>query len=313
LFGSARGLVLGYLLDACLGDPRRRHPVAAYGAAVWRLERRMHAPVRPRGVVFWCVCVAAPVTASALLARRPGTRRTLLTAVTTWAVLGQRSLVREGLGLADALEREDLGEARSRLPALCGRDPWSLDRQQLARAGVESLAENTCDAVVAPLVWGVAFGVPGLVGYRAVNTLDAMVGNRSARHREFGWASARADDLANLLPARLAALLTCVAAPLVGGRPANAWATWRRYGRRHPSPNAGRCEAAAAGALGLRLGGRLEYPSGVEHRPVLGDGALPTAPDVRRAARLSAAVGVLAATLCAGVAAGTETIARSRR
>jgi adenosylcobinamide-phosphate synthase len=309
LAGSARGLVLGYLLDACLGDPRRHHPVAAYGALVWRLERRMHAPARTRGVVFWCVCVAAPVAASALPARLHGPptrgRGTLLTAMATWAVLGQRSLVREGLRLADALRLHDLGEARGRLPALCGRGPSSLDRQQLARAGVESLAENTADAVVAPLLWGALLGVPGLVGYRAVNTLDAMVGNRSDRHREFGWASARADDLANLVPARLTAALTCVAAPLVGGRTKTAWSTWRRYGHRHPSPNAGQCEAAAAGALGLRLGGRLEYPSGVEDRPVLGDGALPGAHDVRRAARLSAGVGLLAAALCAGVAAGT--------
>jgi adenosylcobinamide-phosphate synthase len=314
--GSARGLVLGYVLDACLGDPRRRHPVAAYGAVVWRLERRMHADARTRGMVFWCACVAAPVAASvaasAVLARRHGSLGTVLTAIATWAALGQRSLVREGLGLAGALERHDLDEARRRLPSLCGRDPSGLDGQDLARAGVESLAENTCDAVVAPLLWGAVFGVPGLVGYRAVNTLDAMVGNRSVRHREFGWASARADDVANLLPARLTALLTCLAAPLVGGRAATAWSTWQRDGHRHPSPNAGRCEAAAAGALGLRLGGRLAYPSGVEDRPVLGDGALPDAHDVRRAARLSAAVGLLAAGLCAGVAVAAGAVAGSR-
>ena len=299
--GSARGLVLGYVLDVCVGDPRRRHPVAAYGAAVWRLEQRMHADGRTRGAIFWGVCVAGPVIASGVLARRHGT---LVTTLAAWVVLGQRSLVREGLLLADALERHDVGEARRRLPALCGRDPSSLDRQQLARAGVESLAENTSDAVVAPLLWGALLGVPGLVGYRAVNTLDAMVGNRSARHREFGWASARADDVANLLPSRLTGVLTCLAAPLVGGRPATAWSTWRRYGHRHPSPNAGHCEAAAAGALGLRLGGRVEYASGVEDRPVLGDGAPPDAHDVRRAARLSAAVGLLAAGLSAGLSAG---------
>jgi len=315
--GRVRGLMLGYALDAYLGDPRRHHPVAVYGAAVWRLERRMHADSRTRGSVFWATCVGAPVAAAGLLARR---HRTLLTAVVTWTVLGQRSLVREGARLADALERPDLREARRRLPALCGRDPSSLDRRQLARAGVESLAENTADAVVAPLLWGALLGVPGLVGHRAVNTLDAMVGNRSARHREFGWASARADDLANLLPARLTAALTCLAAPLVGGRPATAWSVWRRYGHRHPSPNAGQCEAAAAGALGLRLGGRLEYPSGVEDRPLLGEGTPPDAHDVRRAARLSAAVGLLAAGLCAvmaaGVAAGADAgslAVRSRR
>jgi adenosylcobinamide-phosphate synthase len=307
--GSARGLVLGYALDACLGDPRRHHPVAVYGAAVWRLERRMHADARARGAVFWGVCVAAPVAASALLARRRGT---LLPTLVTWAVLGQRSLVGEGIRLADALEGPDVEEARRRLPALCGRDPSALGRQQLARAGVESLAENTCDAVVAPLLWGALLGVPGLVGYRAVNTLDAMVGNRSDRHREFGWASARADDVANLLPARLAAMPTCLAAPLVGGRTRTAWSTWRRCGRRHPSPNAGHCEAAAAGALGVRLGGLVAYPSGTEDRPVLGDGRVPGAHDVRRAARLSAAVGLLAACLSTGLAAAAGARSRSR-
>jgi adenosylcobinamide-phosphate synthase len=307
--GRVRGLVLGCVLDACLGDPRRFHPVAAYGAAVWRVERLMHADTRTRGAVFWGLCVAAPVAASAVPGRRHGT---LSTALVTWAVLGRRSLVREGLGLADALQRHDVEEARGRLPALCGRDHSALDRQQLARAGVESLAENTADAVVAPLLWGALLGVPGMVGYRAVNTLDAMVGNRSARHREFGWASARADDLANLLPARLTAVLTCLAAPLVGGRPAQAWSTWRRDGHRHPSPNAGQCEAAVAGALKVRLGGRLEYPSGAQDRPVLGEGTLPEAHDVRRAARLSAAVGLLAAGLCAVVAAETAAVAGNR-
>jgi len=300
LTGSARGLALGYVLDAWLGDPRRHHPVAMYGAAVARLDGRMHADHRMRGAVFWVACVGAPVVTARLLTRRQGT---VSTAVVTWAVLGGRSLVREGVRLADALERCDVGEARRLLPSLCGRDPSSLGPKQLARAGVESLAENTSDAVVAPLLWGALLGAPGLVGYRAVNTLDAMVGNRSTRYRSFGWASARADDLANLLPARLTALLTCAAAPLVGGRPSTAWSTWRRYGHRHPSPNAGQCEAAAAGALGLRLGGTVAYPSGSEDRPLLGDGEAPDAHDVRRAARLSRAVGLLAACLCAGVAA----------
>jgi adenosylcobinamide-phosphate synthase len=302
--GSVRGLLLGYALDACFGDPRRKHPVALYGTAVSVLEKRMYADTRGRGALYWAVCVGAPVGVS-LLGAGPThvARRVVGTAVVTWAVLGQRSLLGEARRLADALDRPSLDEARERLPALCGRDPSALDRTGLARAGVESLAENTSDAVVAPLLWGALLGVPGMVGYRAVNTLDAMVGNRSQRYRRFGWASARVDDVANLLPARLTALLTCVAAPLVGGQPAEAWRTWRRDGRRHPSPNAGHCEAAAAGALGLRLGGRITYPSGVEQRPVLGRGRAPEPHDVRRAARLSAAVGALALGVCAGAAA----------
>ncbi|MDQ4085032.1 MAG: cobalamin biosynthesis protein [Actinomycetota bacterium] len=313
--GSARGLVLGYLLDLCLGDPRRNHPVALFGAAALAAERRMYADARGRGALHWAACVAVPVGVVAVGTRalrlvlpapdasaRRGGLRVLGTAVVAWAVVGQRSLVREGGALADALEQERIDDARRQLPALCGRDPSVLDRAALARAGVESLAENTSDAVVAPLLCGALFGVPGLVGYRAVNTLDAMVGNRSQRHANFGWAAARADDLANLLPARLTAMLTCLAAPLVGGRSADAWRTWRRDGHRHPSPNAGHCEAAAAGALGVRLGGPVTYPSGTEVRPVLGDGPPAVPGDVRRAARLSAAVGALALVASAGLA-----------
>ena len=120
---------------------------------------------------------------------------------------------------------------------------------------VESVAENTSDAVVAPLVWGVVAGLPGLIGYRAVNTLDAMVGYRSATWARFGWGSARLDDVANWAPARLTGVLAALLAPVAGGSPAAAWHAMRRYGGRHPSPNAGRCEAAFAGALGVRLGG----------------------------------------------------------
>jgi adenosylcobinamide-phosphate synthase len=318
--GSLPGLVLGYALDLCLGDPRRKHPVAVYGAAASVLERRIYADTHARGAFYWVACFGAPTALAVLAARATGVASTTSTgdtgrvagrvagriagtAVVTWMVLGQRSLLAESHRLADALEEPCIEAARERLPALCGRDASALDRTGLARAGVESLAENTSDAVVAPLLWGALLGVPGLVGYRAVNTLDAMVGNRSQRYRRFGWASARADDVANLLPARLTALLTCVAAPLVGGQPAEAWRTWRRDGRRHPSPNAGHCEAAAAGALGLRLGGRITYPSGVEQRPVLGRGRAPEPHDIRRAARLSAAVGALALGVCAGAAA----------
>jgi adenosylcobinamide-phosphate synthase len=168
---------------------------------------------------------------------------------------------------------------------------------------VESLAENTSDAVVAPLVWGALAGVPGLLGYRAVNTLDAMVGYTSPRYLRFGRVAARLDDAANLLPARLAAVLTVLAAPSVGGDRSAAWRVLRRDGGRHPSPNAGRPEAAAAGALGVRLGGANQYHGTVERRPELGDGGTPDVPDVRRAVRLGRAVGGLAAVVCVCAAA----------
>src|SRR6185436_9743687 len=148
----------------------------------------------------------------------------------TWAVLGGTSLATHGEALAAELGETgtggaDLAVARARLPSLCGRDPAVLDGAGMARAGTESMAENTSDAVVAPLLWGAVAGVPGLLGYRAVNTLDAMIGYRSPRYRRFGWTAARLDDLANLVPARVSALLVAVLAPAVGGSPAAALCT----------------------------------------------------------------------------------------
>ena len=160
--------------------------------------------------------------------------------------------------------------------------------------------------MVAPLLWGAVAGVPGLLGYRAVNTLDAMVGHLSARHTRFGWASARTDDVVNAVPARVAALLAAAGAPLVGGGPRDALAAWQRDARRHPSPNAGPVEAAFAGALRRRLGGRTVYPYGVQERPTLGGGPAPRVPDLRRAVGLSRAVTVGAALLAGVVAAGID-------
>jgi adenosylcobinamide-phosphate synthase len=204
-------------------------------------------------------------------------------------------------GGAGAAAGPDLAAARARLPRLCGRDPATLDATGLARATIESVAENTSDAVVAPLLWGAVAGPAGLVAYRAVNTLDAMVGHRSDRHRQFGWAAARLDDLANLAPARLTAALATALAPAVGGRPAAAWRAWRRDAPAHPSPNAGPCEAAFAGALGVRLGGPTVYPYGASARPWLGGaGREPGPADIDRAVALSRLVTWSATALCAG-------------
>jgi adenosylcobinamide-phosphate synthase len=287
-----RGLLAGVALDALTGDPRRGHPVAAFGRAAGALERRMYADSRARGALFAGVCVLA---AAAL--GTAGRRGWAPAAAATWAVLGGTSLVREGRAMGTSLEAGDLAAARDRLPHLCGRDPDALDAAELTRATVESIAENTSDAAVAPLFWGAVLGVPGLLAYRAVNTLDAMVGHRSPRYLNFGWAAARADDVANWVPARLTGLLTVACAPLAGGSPRAAYRVLRRDGAAHPSPNAGRCEAAFAGALGVRLGGVNVYETRTEHRPVLGDGRPPEPGDIRRAVRLSRAVVVAAAAL----------------
>lgn len=310
---AALGLLAGAAADAVFADPRRGHPVALFGRAAAALERRLYAGSRARGAAYAALCtggaVALGLAAHALTRNRPW-GRAAVTAAATWAVLGGTTLGREGAHLADALERGDLAAARARLPHLCGRDPSGLDEAELARATVESVAENTSDAVVAPLVWGAVAGVPGLLGYRAVNTLDAMVGHRSPRYADFGWAAARLDDAANLLPARLTAALAVLAAPVAGGSPRRALAVLRRDGHRHPSPNAGRCEAAFAGALGVRLGGVNAYGGRVEHRPHLGDGDRPRPADIRRAVRLARAVG-LAATGLAALAAARPRRARA--
>uniref|UniRef100_UPI000372666D cobalamin biosynthesis protein n=1 Tax=Longispora albida TaxID=203523 RepID=UPI000372666D len=298
---NAGGLAAGYLLDRLLGDPRRFHPVAGYGQAAAALERKTYAPSRAAGAKHVAVAVAVPVAVAAVAqyaTRNKPVARAAVMAIATWTVLGGTSLRREATRLADALAVGDLDEARAKLPSLCGRKPDELGPAELARATVESVAENTSDAVVAPLCWGAVAGIPGLVGYRAVNTLDAMIGHRSARYEKFGWAAARLDDLANLVPARLGAVLTVLVAGK--GRRGAALRTWLRDGSEHPSPNSGQVEAAAAGALGLRLGGRNDYGSRVEVRPHLGDGAPPAGRDIYRAARLSAAVGVAALVATAG-------------
>ena len=300
----AAGLVLGAVVDAVLADPRRGHPVAGFGALAAALERRGYADRRGAGVRHVAVLVGGAVALGAAADRvaHGFVGRTAVTAAATWVVLGGTSLAGEGAALAAELDRGDLAAARARLPGLCGRDPAALDAGGIARAGTESMAENTSDAVVAPLLWGAVAGVPGLLGYRAVNTLDAMVGHRSPRYLRFGWAAARLDDVANLLPARVCALLTAGVAPLVGGSPRAALRAWRRDAAAHPSPNAGPVEAAAAGALGVTLGGRTVYAHGTEDRPRLGDGPPPGPADLRRAARLSRWVGAAATGLAAAVA-----------
>lgn len=302
---DAVGLLAGFALDAVLGDPRRLHPVAGFGQAAGALERRLYAPHRRAGAAFTAVAVGVPVVAglaASVLTRRQPAARAVLVAAATWTVLGGRTLRRESAVMAAHLERGDLLAARGRLSHLCGRDPSTLDEPELARATVESVAENTSDAVVAPLLWGGLLGLPGLLGYRAANTLDAMVGHRSPRYARFGTPSARLDDLLNLVPSRLTGLLTIAAAPLAGGRPAEALRVWRRDRNDHPSPNAGQCESAMAGALGVRLGGRNIYFGRSETRPLLGDGPRPSAGHLPRAARLSGAAGLGAAVLAAGVA-----------
>jgi adenosylcobinamide-phosphate synthase len=283
----AAALLAGLALDELLGDPSRLHPVAGFGRAARALERAFYRPTRAAGAAYTAVAVAVPTVAAAAVQRRLG-RPGTLTAVALTATLGGRTLRRTATRMADLLDAGDLAGARALAPALVSRRPEDLDAPGLARAALESLAENTADAVAGPLLWAAVAGAPGAVAYRAVNTLDAMVGYRTGPYADFGWAAARLDDLVNWPVARLTAAATVAAAPLVGVGAAGALRVWRRDGHRHPSPNAGRAEAAFAGALGVRLGGPTAYADGVEPREHLGDGPAPTTADVRRAARLSA-------------------------
>lgn len=286
---SAVGLVLGYAADRVVGDPRRFHPVAGFGSVATALEKRIYDDARGRGALYTGILVGAATGLGLLAERRLMDRpaaRTLVTGVATWVVLGGTSLGREARAVDERLD--DLPRAQRRLTHLVGRDTSVLDEAGVVRAVVESVAENSSDAVVAPLFWGGVAGLPGLLGYRAANTLDAMVGHRGARYERFGWASARLDDGLNLVPARLAALLAAAGS----GRPATAVQTWRRDAPGHPSPNAGPVEAAFAGGLGVRLGGVNVYAGRAEDRHVLGAGQTPRRADIDRAVRLADRVGL---------------------
>lgn len=275
---------IGVLADRFLGEPRvDPHPVALLGSTLVRVEGRMWARSRTRGVAHAAIGTSIGVGAGALVRS---------TALATYVSTSGRMLGGTAMDIRAALAADDLDRARLLLPTLVGRDPSALDGDEIARAVVESVAENTVDAVVAPALWAAVAGAPGALGHRAVNTLDSMVGHHSDRYEEFGWASAALDDAAAWIPARVTALLVAAARPARAG---DVWRIVRRDASAHPSPNAGVAEAAYAAALELRLGGinRYAYPAPggargdrVEHRAELGDGKPPTAGDIERAVTL---------------------------
>jgi adenosylcobinamide-phosphate synthase len=298
------GLLAAVALDAALGDPARFHPVAAFGRTAAAVERVSYRASRPAGALHAAALVAAPTLLAARVARRGGTvRRAAAVAACGWAALGGRSLRATALRMADLVDAGDLPEARRLARALVARRTEALDGPELTRAALESLAENTADAEAGTLVWIAVAGAPGAVAHRAANTLDAMVGYRDARYERFGWGAARLDDVLGWPAARACAAATVVAAALCGEDARGALRAWRRDGARHPSPNAGRVEAAFAGALGVTLGGANDYDGRIEERPRLGDGPPPDTTALRRAVRLSAATRGVLAVAAAGVAA----------
>nr|WP_197747357.1 cobalamin biosynthesis protein [Mycolicibacter hiberniae] len=297
----ALGLALGFAADQAWGDPRRLHPVAGFGTCAQALERRTYRDSRAAGLGHVALLVGGAVGlgyAAQQWIRIPWAS-TAATAAATWVVLGGRSLEREAEAVLDLLDAGDVESARVRVRSLVGRDTAALGPDEIARAVVESVAENTSDAVVASLFWGAGGGVAGLLAHRAANTLDAMVGHRNARYARFGWAAARLDDALGFPAARLSAAL----AAALGPDPHGALRAWRRDARHHPSPNAGVVEAAFAGALGLRFGGvNNYYGDRCEHRPPMGYGRAPApgdiAPTVRLARRVNAGALLTAVAWC---------------
>jgi adenosylcobinamide-phosphate synthase len=259
----------GVVADLVLGEPAvQPHPVSAFGDLMGLVERRLYRNRRTSGVLHAAAGVTVGVVAGSLVGS---------TVLSTYVSVAQRALATAARDVAEALGDGDLERARRLLPALVGRDPSNLSSSEIARAVVESVAENTVDAVVAPSLWGAAAGAPGALGYRAINTMDATVGYRNERYLAYGWASARLDDLANLIPARLTAALVVMVRP----RSARAvWRATREDAPQHPSPNSGVAEAAFAAALGLQLGGVSTYGTMVEHRPKLGRGRRPQTDDI---------------------------------
>ena len=295
----ALGVGAALILDRFTPEPPNRwHPVAWFGTGMTRLEHRIWSDRRASGVAYTSVGVVTGVVAGSLV--RSST-------VALIVALGAGSLREVARQVGAELETGDLAAARRTLPSLVGRDPSELDESGIAAAVVESVAENTVDAVIAPMFWTLVFGAPGALGYRAINTMDAMVGHHSERFERFGWASARLDDVANWIPARVFACLIALVSP---NRLAAVQQAVKEDAPAHPSPNAGVAEAAVAGALGVELGGTLRYGDRVEHRPLLGSGPRPTGDTINRAVvlvdRANAAFAVIGVVLAAVAARRTR-------
>ncbi len=275
-------VVLALVIDAVVGDPSALpHPVVQIGRLIQALELRLrqpqHSPGRQRSRGF-LVAILVPIVSGGgtalvvwlakILHPMAGTLMAAWLASTTVAAKG---LAQAGNQVLLPLEHGDLPLAQRKAGEIVGRDTTELNEQEIARAAVETVAENTVDACVAPLFFTLLGGAPGAMAYRAINTLDSMLGHKNATHLHFGWASARLDDLANWLPARLAALIMPLAAACVGRSATQSWRAILRDARKHPSPNSGIPEAAVAGALGIQLGGINFYKGIPEKRALLGE------------------------------------------
>ncbi len=271
----AAAMLIALAIDAAIGWPdalyrRIGHPVTWIGALIMALDLRLNAEGARRkrnGVITFALVVGAallPVCA-VTLALPQGWTGALITGVLAWPLVAARSMYTHVAAVAQPLQAGDLAAARQAVAMIVGRDPAQLGSAGVARAALESLAENTSDGIIAPLFWGVIFGLPGIAAYKAINTLDSMIGHKTPRFQDFGWFSARTDDWVNLIPARLTGALFTLAAPA----PRRAWAVMQADARAHRSPNAGWPESALAGALNIRLSGPRIYENHIANEPWL--------------------------------------------
>jgi adenosylcobinamide-phosphate synthase len=294
-------LVAGLVIDALFGDMPMifrhiDHPVVVAGRAIAFFDRKLNrqnrseTSRRDRGIVTVILLVAAAATLGLAIQRlcRGHLLGAVFEALLIAVLVAQRSLYDHVAAVAEALDAGGLAAGRAAVRHIVGRDPMSLDTHGVARAAIESLAENFSDGVVAPVFWYLLLGLPGLFAYKMANTFDSMIGHRTPHYRSFGWAAARLDDVLNLLPAPISGLLLAAGAVLADRcRPDRALVIMIRDGRKHHSPNAGWPESAIAGALGLALAGPRRYPEGLVDDPWLGDGSARAATsDIVRALHL---------------------------
>jgi adenosylcobinamide-phosphate synthase len=311
----AEELVMACVLDATIGDPRWfPHPVRLMGNVIMWYESRIrmviHTPAgeRAAGIVL-AIGLPALTYAMGWLAIEMAGRadagvKTALTVLIAWSTLAARDLFDHARSVVHALESGSLDRAREAVSKIVGRDTDDLSEAEVVRATVETIAESVADGVIAPLFYLAVGGPPLALAYKAINTLDSMIGHRDVHYRYFGWASARLDDMANWAPARLTAMLLILAAACRTHTMRTAWRTFRRDGGKHPSPNSGRPEAAMAGALGVQLGGRNVYGGVVTERPRLGEAMAPLVPgQVTTALQLMGIASVMAAALAAAALA----------
>ncbi|OAF10598.1 cobalamin biosynthesis protein [Bradyrhizobium centrolobii] len=280
--GFAGAMAVAMAVDALVGWPswlfaRIGHPVTWIGRLITAVDTAWNRPSDPpalrcaAGVAGALVVIALSAALGWLLQSMlsSGWIQIVLVGVFAWPLVALRSLGDHVAAVADPLQVGDVAGARAAVSRIVGRDPAALDEAGIARAAIESLAENASDGIVAPVFWGALFGLPGIFGYKAINTLDSMIGHRTERHEAFGWAAARIDDAANFIPARLTGFLFVLLTP----RRSAALACMTRDARRHRSPNAGWPEAAMAGALGVRLSGPRIYHGSSTNEPWLNEGA----------------------------------------